>query len=150
MFAPDEKPELGEAPPKPEGAQWAPPLEVITDITYRADGAGYLKPGYTHVYVVAADGGAPRQLTFGAFNEAARCRGRATASTLLVTGNRSENWQREPVNTELYRVSLADGAIQPLTSATVRTAHRPFRRTASSRISASTTSCSATRTPSST
>ena len=32
MFAPDEKAQLGEAPPKPEGAEWAPPLEVITDI----------------------------------------------------------------------------------------------------------------------
>src|SRR5690606_26752978 len=50
MFAPDEKAKLGEAPPKPEGAQWAPPLEVITEPLYRADGAGYLKPGYTHVY----------------------------------------------------------------------------------------------------
>ena len=32
MFAPDEKARLGEAPPKPEGAEWAPPLELITDI----------------------------------------------------------------------------------------------------------------------
>ncbi|MGH8186802.1 MAG: TolB family protein, partial [Steroidobacteraceae bacterium] len=69
MFAPDEKTKLGEAPPKPEGAEWAPPLEVITDIAYRTDGAGYLKPGYTHIYVVSADGGAPRQLTFGGYNE---------------------------------------------------------------------------------
>jgi Tol biopolymer transport system component len=34
---------------------------------------------------------------------------------VLVTGNRRENWQREPVNTEIYRVALADGAIQELT-----------------------------------
>ena len=70
MLAPDEAAKLGEAPAKPEGADWAPPLEVITDLTYRSDAEGYLKPGYRHVYVVSADGGAPRQLTFGAFNEA--------------------------------------------------------------------------------
>ena len=61
MFAPDEKARLGEAPPKPEGAEWAPPLELITDIVYRTDEGGYLKPGYTHIYVVSADGGAPRR-----------------------------------------------------------------------------------------
>lgn len=115
MFAPDEKKPLGAAPPKPENAKWAPPLEVITDITYRADGAGYLKPGYTHVYVVAADGGTPRQLTFGAFNEQGPLAWSPDGSYIVATGNRSENWRREPVNTELYRISVADGEITQLT-----------------------------------
>lgn len=116
MFARDEQAKLGEAPPKPEGAQWAPPLEVITEINYRADGAGYLKPGYTHVYVVSADGGAPRQLTFGAYNEDGPISWTADGQHVLVTGNRSDNWRREPVNSEIYRVSLADGSIEALTS----------------------------------
>ena len=115
MFAPDDKPSLGEAPAKPEGAQWAAPLQVITDITYRADGAGYLKPGYTHVYVVAADGGVPRQLTFGAFNEAGPLAWSRDDAHLYCSGNRNENWQREPVNTELYRVAVADASIQAVT-----------------------------------
>jgi dipeptidyl aminopeptidase/acylaminoacyl peptidase len=115
MFAPDEKTKLGEAPPKPEGAEWAPPLEVITDLTYRADGEGYLKPGYTHVYVIAADGGAPRQLTFGAYNEGGPLSWTPDGKHVLATGNRSENWQREPVNTEVYQIALADGAIKQLT-----------------------------------
>ena len=34
-------------------------LTVITDVTYRADGAGYLTPGYSHAFVVSADGGSP-------------------------------------------------------------------------------------------
>jgi dipeptidyl aminopeptidase/acylaminoacyl peptidase len=116
MFAPDEKSKLGEAPPKPEGAEWAPPLEIITDLTYRADGAGYLKPGYTHVYVVSADGGAPRQLTFGAFNETGPLSWTADGRHLLVTGNRDENWRREPINSEIYQVSIDDASIKALTS----------------------------------
>jgi dipeptidyl aminopeptidase/acylaminoacyl peptidase len=115
MFAPDEKSKLGEAPPKPEGAEWAPPLEVITDIVYRTDDGGYLKPGFTHIYVVSADGGAPRQLTFGAYNENGPISWARDGKSLLVTGNRRENWQRDPVNSEVYRVTLADGAIEELT-----------------------------------
>jgi Tol biopolymer transport system component len=116
MHAMDEKPKLGEAPPKPEGADWAPPLEVITDVIYRTDEEGYLEPGYTHVYAIAADGGAPRQLTFGAFNEGGPLSWSHDGKHLLVTGNRRDNWQREPVNTEIYEVAIADGAVKPLTT----------------------------------
>ena len=97
MFAPDEPPALGAAPPKPEGAKWAPPLDVITDVIYRADGAGTLKPGYTHVFVVSADGGAPRQLTFGAFNESGPLswsRGRRVSCTSPAIGSRAGSASR--------------------------------------------------------
>ena len=51
--------------------EWAKPLEIIDKVTYRADGAGYIKPGFDHIFVVDADGGAPRQLTFGAYHDGA-------------------------------------------------------------------------------
>ena len=44
MFVPDEGMHLGSPPSKPEGATWAPPLEIISAVTYRADGEGYLPP----------------------------------------------------------------------------------------------------------
>jgi dipeptidyl aminopeptidase/acylaminoacyl peptidase len=116
MFAPDEKPKLGEAPPKPEGAEWAPPLEIITDVSYRADGEGYLKPGYTHVYVVPTEGGAPRQLTFGAFNEIGPLSWTPDSQFVIAAGNRLEGWEREPVNSEIYQISVADGEIKALTT----------------------------------
>lgn len=116
QFALDEKSKLGEAPAKPEDAKWAEPLEIITDITYRSDSSGYLKPGYTHIYVLPADGGAPRQLTFGAFNETGPLSWSPDGKYVYATGNRNENWRREPVNTELYQVSVAEGTITALTS----------------------------------
>ena len=116
MFTPGEAAKLGEAPEKPKGAEWAPPLEVITDLTYRSDAEGYLKPGYRHAYVVAAEGGAPRQLTFGAFNETGPLSFTPDGAHLLLTGNRMDNWRREPVNTEIYEVALDSGAIRALTS----------------------------------
>jgi dipeptidyl aminopeptidase/acylaminoacyl peptidase len=116
MFVPDESSPLGAAPPKPEGATWAPPLVVVTDVIYRADGAGNLKPGYTHAFVVSAEGGAPRQLTFGAFNEAGPLSWTPDGRYLVLTGNRLPGWQREPVNTEVYQVSVTDAVITPLTT----------------------------------
>jgi dipeptidyl aminopeptidase/acylaminoacyl peptidase len=116
MFVPDESSPLGTAPPKPEGATWAPPLVVVTDVIYRADGAGNLKPGYTHAFVVSAEGGAPRQLTFGAFNETGPLSWTPDGRFLVLTGNRLPGWQREPVNTEVYQVSVTDAAISPLTT----------------------------------
>lgn len=115
MFAPDQRTRLGAPPPKPENAQWAPPLEIVTDITYRADGRGMLEPGYTHVYVVPAEGGAPRQLTFGAFNESGPVSWTPDGRFLIVAGNRNDDWRREPLDSELYRVSVADGALEALT-----------------------------------
>jgi dipeptidyl aminopeptidase/acylaminoacyl peptidase len=116
LFTLDKGPELGSAPPKPEGANWAPPLVVITDVIYRADGPGALKPGFTHAFVVAADGGAPRQLTFGEFNEGGPLIWSNDSRFLYLSGNRLDGWQREPINTEIYEVSVADGSIKPLTT----------------------------------
>ena len=69
LFVPGDGLKLGALPPKPEGAQWAPPLEIHTDVTYRTDEEGYLKPGFSHIFLVAADGGAPRQLSFGSVHD---------------------------------------------------------------------------------
>ena len=57
QLVPVKKPPLATPPEKPEGAQWAPPVKVIDSVVYRADGAGYLEAGYSHVFVVSAEGG---------------------------------------------------------------------------------------------
>jgi dipeptidyl aminopeptidase/acylaminoacyl peptidase len=115
MMTADEKTNLGTAPPRPEGANWADGLTVITDVKYRADGEGYLKPGYSHAFVVSAEGGFPRQLTFGAFNENGPVSWTPDGRYVLLSGNRKEGWQRDPVNSDIYQVSVADAAVTPLT-----------------------------------
>src|SRR6478609_1888706 len=69
QFVPVKKPPLATPPEAPEGATWAPPVKVIDSVTYRADGEGYLEAGLQHVFVVSAEGGTPRQLTDGDFND---------------------------------------------------------------------------------
>jgi dipeptidyl aminopeptidase/acylaminoacyl peptidase len=118
MLIPDEKPRLGAAPEKPEGASWAEPLIVITDVVYRADAKGYLTPGYSHAFVVSAEGGSPRQLTFGAYNDDGPLSWTPDSRFLLLSGNRSENWRLDPLTSRIYRVSVADAKLTALTDRT--------------------------------
>ena len=116
MLVPDEAPKLGTAPPKPDGAKWADPLQVIDRVTYRFDAAGYLKSGYRQIFWVPADGGAPTQLTFGPTNAGGDVSWTPDGRSILFSANLSPNWQREPLQSEVYRVSIDGGAPVALTS----------------------------------
>ena len=116
MRVPGDGLKLGKAPDKPEGAAWAPPLEIYDRVTYRTDDGGYIKPGHTRLFVVAADGGAPRQLTFGQFDDDGAPRWTADGRTLLFSAVRNADWQHDPFNSEVYALDVASGAIKPLTT----------------------------------
>ena len=103
----------GSAPPqpRPEGAQWADPLQVITAVTYRADGQGYLRAGYDQLFLVSSEGGAPRQLSYGPYNNGGPLSWTPDGRTILFSGNRSANWEREGFNTEVYALDVASNRI---------------------------------------
>jgi dipeptidyl aminopeptidase/acylaminoacyl peptidase len=115
MFVPDDAPRLGKAPDKPEGAKWADALQVIDKVTYRFDSAGYLKAGYRQIFWVPADGGAPTQLTFGATNAGGPVSWTPDGRSILFSANLSPNWQREPQQSEVYKISINGGAPIALT-----------------------------------
>ncbi|HUH10692.1 MAG TPA: S9 family peptidase, partial [Brevundimonas sp.] len=108
-------PKLGTPLTKPEGAQWAPPIEVIDTVTYRADGQGYLKPGYRQVFVAPADGGGARQLTQGDFNHGGDLSWSPDSATLYLSANRGPDWQREAADSEVYALDIRSGALTALT-----------------------------------
>jgi dipeptidyl aminopeptidase/acylaminoacyl peptidase len=101
---------------RPEGAQWAGSLQVIGEMTYRTDGVGYLKPGHTHLFVVAADGGAPRQLTFGKFDDDGPLSWAADGHSIVFAARRDETWEREPFRSAIYRVAIESGTLTRLTT----------------------------------
>src|SRR6476659_9134269 len=116
MFVPDEGTRLGSAPPKPEGAKWADPLEVIAAVTYRFDGAGYFKPGHQQIFWVPADGGAPTQLTFGATNAGAQVSWTPDSRAVLFSANLNKDWDRNLNEAEIYRLGIDGGAPVALTN----------------------------------
>jgi dipeptidyl aminopeptidase/acylaminoacyl peptidase len=114
-LVPSDKKPLAPPPPRPEGAQWAPPVKVIDSVVYRADGAGYLESGYDHVFVVSAEGGTPRQLTDGDFNDGGPLSFTPDGKRILFAANRGENWERDPQNNEVFAVDVATQQLTQLT-----------------------------------
>lgn len=102
-------------PGKPEQADWAKSAIYIDSKQYRVDGAGYLKPGYQHIYIMPADGGSAIQLTEGDFNHAGAISWTKDSKALYFSANRHENWQSQPVNSEIFQLTLQDRKLTQLT-----------------------------------
>ncbi|MFT5478858.1 MAG: dipeptidyl aminopeptidase/acylaminoacyl peptidase [Planctomycetota bacterium] len=103
-------------PTRPEGAEWAPAAKVITKLRYRADGAGYLKDGYSQLFVLPAEGGTPRQITSGEFNHRGRLAWTPDNGAIVFSANRQPEGEYEPLNSELHAVVVASGEITALTT----------------------------------
>ncbi|MEX2258441.1 MAG: S9 family peptidase [Woeseia sp.] len=115
MRVPDSQEPLAKPPAKPEGAEWAPPVKVIEDVFYRSDGGGYVEPGYNHLFVVPADGGTPRQLTSGPFQHGGPLSWSRDGQRIYFSANRVDEWQYDPVESEIWFVDVASGELEVLT-----------------------------------
>jgi dipeptidyl aminopeptidase/acylaminoacyl peptidase len=121
-LVPGKGPHIAELPAAPAGAKWADPPVAYDRLVYRFNGAGYLKPGYRQIFVVSADGGAPRQITNGNFpnggnefspNLAAWA---PDGKYLIVSVNRHPESEHEYLDDEVYEFSAADGSVRALTN----------------------------------
>ncbi|WP_428630945.1 S9 family peptidase [Sphingopyxis sp.] len=116
MLVKDDGPKFGSAPAnKPEGAKWADPLEIRDLLTYRADGEGYLEPGFEKIFLVPATGGSPRQLTFGPYHDGGPLSWSRDGRTLYFSANRKPDWESDPVESEIYALDVTGGAVTALT-----------------------------------
>ncbi|UNK80407.1 S9 family peptidase [Sphingopyxis granuli] len=116
MLVKDAAPTFGSAPAnKPEGAKWAEPLEVHDLLTYRADGAGYIEPGFEKIFLVPATGGAPRQLTFGPYHDGGPLSWSRDGRTLYFGANRKPDWENDARESEIFALDVANGRITQLT-----------------------------------
>ena len=103
-------------PDKPKGAQWAEPPKLVTRLKYRADGRGYLREGYHHLFVVPADGGTARQLTQGNYDHEGDFTWSNDSRSIILAANRSPNAELEPNRRNLFQLDLATLRIQKLTN----------------------------------
>lgn len=115
QFVPVKKGNLLQLASMPEKAEWNAPPVYIDDLNYRADGGGYLKSGYRHIFTLGIDGGTPVQHTFGAFNHGNPV-WMPDNQSLVFSANLHENYEKEPLNTEIYRLTLSDNSMSTLTN----------------------------------
>ena len=110
-----EKPLDIKMPKKPDGAKWSPSFQYITKARYQADGRGILEPAYTQIFIVPADGGTARQLTSGNYHHNGRLSFSPDSDKIYFSANRSDNWEYEPVEGDIFSVDMM-GNIAQLTN----------------------------------
>lgn len=110
-----EPPVLAKMPKKPKDAKWAEKPRITDRLYHEADGRGYIDPGFNHVFVIPADGGAPRQLTSGDFHHRGTLSWSKDGQHIYFSGNRNEDWEYDFRNSEIYSVGVYDGQIKALT-----------------------------------
>lgn len=121
MFVPDKHKWAISMPAEPQGAKWTPAPRIVDTLHYRQDRVGFLQDGETHLFVVAADGGAPRQLTRGDWSAGAGELRAAVAmdwtpdsKSIVFEANRDRNADVEYQRSQLLVVDVASGAIREL------------------------------------
>jgi len=115
MRVPKPEPWPLEMPPAPKGAKWTEPPRVVQSVKYRADRQGFLPDGNTQLFVVSADGGAPRQVTTGDWDHAG-ARWMPDGSALVFAANRIPDAAYSWRQSDIYSVRVATGEIRRLTT----------------------------------
>lgn len=116
MFVPAKPVSLYSLPSKPKGAKWAKNATVVDKVTYRHDGRrGLLPEGFVHVFTVPADGGTPRQITSGNFQYGSALGWLKDNSGIIFSANLNDNWELDPVESDIYSINLQSGDLVRLT-----------------------------------
>ncbi len=102
-------------PSRPEGAEWTGDPKVVDRLRYRRDRQGYIDDGFTHVFVIPAEGGTPRQVTSGDWNHNG-AEWTADGKEIVFTSLRVEEADHVWRESEVYAVNVGSGDIRQLTT----------------------------------
>lgn len=115
MKVPEPNPKLADSKKPPKGAEWADNPRVTTRLNYESDGSGYIEPGFTHIFTIPAEGGAPRQITEGDYHFSGSPVWSSDGERLIFSANLNEDWEHNFRESELYAVDVESGDIETLT-----------------------------------
>ena len=114
MFVPEPASAFAKMPSRPEGAEWTTPARVVSKLRYRADGRGYVPDGNTHVFVLPADGGTPRQLTSGAYDHGGGLSWSPDSRSIVFSANRGDP-DFDVRNSEVFEIAVETRELRQLT-----------------------------------
>lgn len=116
MFIEEKAPVVAKMPSKPEGAKWAEPARITDRLKHEADGSGYMKPGFAHIFIIPSEGGTPRQLTSGNYDHGSSLSFSPNGKDIYFSANRFEDWEYRFRNSEVYKVNVDTKQITVLTT----------------------------------
>lgn len=116
MFIPEKPPVVAKLPKKPKGAKWADNARITDRLKHEADGRGYMQPGFSHIFIVPAIGGTPKQLTSDNYNHGGSFSFSPDGTEIYFSSNRHPDWEYDFRNSEIYKVNVASGEITQITN----------------------------------
>jgi len=87
----------------------------LDGLVYRRDRMGFIEEGYTHIFIVPAEGGTARQVTRGNRNQGGGgCSWTRDGEEILFSSLRVEDAEYEYRESEIYAVTINSGEIRQL------------------------------------
>jgi dipeptidyl aminopeptidase/acylaminoacyl peptidase len=100
---------------RPRNATWTAAPRVVEKLQYRRDGTGFTTDNISHLFVVPAEGGTPRQLTEGEYGVGSIELTPDGKTVLFSSGPRTEDAEYAWRESDIYSVDLATGGVKQLT-----------------------------------
>ena len=123
MFVPEKNTWKISMPASPEGAKWTAAPRLVETLHYRQDQVGFLEDGHTHLFVVSADGGAPRDVTTtkwsagaGELRNGVPFDWTPDSKSIVFEGDLTAEADLHYRNSKLLVADIASGAIRELVS----------------------------------
>ena len=114
MFVPNPGKPLASLKGKPKSAKWNKPAVFIEDMNYKADGAGFLKKGNRHIFLMSIDGGTARQITDGEYNYGNPSWDK-DSRYLYASCNQREDRDFFGADNEIFRIDIQSEQVKQLT-----------------------------------
>ncbi|WP_137221196.1 S9 family peptidase [Shewanella sp. MEBiC00475] len=118
LFVPTKPKSVVTLPGKPEKANWAEPAIYVDDMYYRTDGVGVNKSGKHQIFVMSADGGAPRQLSFGQQDHTSNLSWSKNGQQIIYSSNNRDDSDLEWTDTNVFSIDINTLHVNQLTDRT--------------------------------
>ncbi|TKJ28580.1 peptidase S9 [bacterium (candidate division B38) B3_B38] len=114
FIAKDPEPEKEDEKEKEKEKKKKPDVIVVNRLQHKRDGVGYLDDKRNHIWVIPAEGGEPKKLTDGQYDERSISFSQDGKEILFVS-NRTENPDANQ-NTDIWAVEVESGKIRQITT----------------------------------
>tara|TARA_Y100000994_G_scaffold248983_1_gene258463 strand:+ start:1331 stop:3355 length:2025 start_codon:yes stop_codon:yes gene_type:complete len=115
MFVPEKTLQLVSPPKKPKNAKWAEKPRITDRLKHEADGSGYMREGFSHIFYISSDGGKPTQVTKEKYNHR-EFDWKSDSKGFVFSSNYNVDWQYDYRNSELYSIKIDGSSLKTLTN----------------------------------